>query len=211
MANVARSLNSIAGDIRNHHDKVKAAHGKALEHAKKAGEALSEAKEQVSHGEWATWLERNAPEVSDRTARVYMRIANNWEQIESKTAESADLSIDKATKLISKPKPAPAAIKDAGGGDDSIKGENVATEPPEPVSVAAPESADNTPDTDDVDELAGRAKEKKPGAEQVSVKERRAAYDGLGRVVRCLQSLGKLKPYKATLNQVAAEIKPPKN
>ena len=64
---------------------------------------------------------------------------------------------------------------------------------------------------DPVDEMAGKAKAKPNGSEQVTVKQRREAYSALGKVVRCLQDLGKLAPHKSTLNQVADEIKPPKD
>lgn len=48
----------------------------ALGHAIRAGELLIEAKGLVKHGEWLSWLAENFLG-SDRTARLYMRLATN--------------------------------------------------------------------------------------------------------------------------------------
>jgi hypothetical protein len=45
-----------------------------LEHYRRAGEMLNEAKDQVSHGSWTRWLTRNF-ELSQTQARRYMRLA----------------------------------------------------------------------------------------------------------------------------------------
>jgi hypothetical protein len=48
-----------------------------LEHYRRAGEMLIEAREQVSHGAWGTWLTKNF-DLSDRTARRYMLWARQF-------------------------------------------------------------------------------------------------------------------------------------
>jgi phage N-6-adenine-methyltransferase len=77
--------------------------GKALEHAMRCGDLLSEAKSTCKHGEWQGWIEEHF-EASARTAQGYMRIAKNRELVESKTGDSPVLSIDGALKLLAGPK-----------------------------------------------------------------------------------------------------------
>lgn len=55
-------------------DELEAADAAGLEHYRAAGEMLQEAKEQVKHGEWAGWLQRNF-HLSGRTAERYMALA----------------------------------------------------------------------------------------------------------------------------------------
>lgn len=71
----------------------------SLEHARAAGEALLSAKRLLSHGDWTPWVEKNFA-ASVRTARVYMRIASRWHEIEQKRQTSAVLSIDAAIKFL---------------------------------------------------------------------------------------------------------------
>jgi hypothetical protein len=54
-----RELTSIATLIRREHEAVATSMRKAVEHAITAGELLIEAKKQVKHGEWQTWLLAN--------------------------------------------------------------------------------------------------------------------------------------------------------
>lgn len=76
----------------------------AIHRAKRAGDMLNTAKGKVAHGEWLPWLAVNCPRLSERTARSYMRLAKNWEALESKSADSAVLTIDAALKLLAGPK-----------------------------------------------------------------------------------------------------------
>jgi hypothetical protein len=70
----------------------------SLEQAKLAGDLLLQAKSQVGHGHWLSWLEANM-EFSIRTAEVYMRISKCWPQI-AKFAGSANMSIEKILALL---------------------------------------------------------------------------------------------------------------
>ena len=49
----------------------------SIEHFRQAGVALSNAKDQVDHGEWRAWLKKNCPEISERTAQRYMKLAQS--------------------------------------------------------------------------------------------------------------------------------------
>ncbi|MEO2047200.1 MAG: DUF3102 domain-containing protein [Pirellulales bacterium] len=73
--------------------------GKALDHAMQCGDLFTEAKSTCKNGEWQGWLNEHF-DGSSRTARVYMRVADNRELIEAKRQSSAILSIDGAVKLL---------------------------------------------------------------------------------------------------------------
>jgi hypothetical protein len=78
---------------------TQAAH-RALEHARQAGDLLIEAKAVVPHGEWLPWLETNCPDVTERTAQAYMRVARRWPELEAKAQRVADLPIRQALALL---------------------------------------------------------------------------------------------------------------
>jgi hypothetical protein len=97
----SNSLGDLAARITTAHEQVGLAARNALEHAMAAGDLLAEAKDRVGHGRWETWLKiLNIP---PRTASHYMRLAENRELIEAKSANVADLTIAAALRLI-KPK-----------------------------------------------------------------------------------------------------------
>ena len=75
----------------------------ALEHAAECGRLLIEAKAQASHGEWLPWLNANTT-VSARQSQKYMRLANNWEQIEAKCEPDSHLTLTEAVTLLATPK-----------------------------------------------------------------------------------------------------------
>lgn len=62
------------------------------------GKRLAEAKEQLSHGEWLPWLEKEV-EFSERSAQQYMRL---WREY-GKSATVADLGCSKALILLGLP------------------------------------------------------------------------------------------------------------
>jgi hypothetical protein len=71
----------------------------ALEAAIYLGELLSEAKREAGHGNWLTWLQRNCPDLSERTARLYMQLHENREALKTATGV-ADLTVRAAVELI---------------------------------------------------------------------------------------------------------------
>jgi DUF3102 family protein len=91
-------------EINAAHNQVVNAERGTLEFALKAGKLLKIAKDANKHGEWATWLNLRCPEISERIASSYMRLAANEEKI--KTAAQAnrkrvsDLSIRETQRLI---------------------------------------------------------------------------------------------------------------
>lgn len=93
-----RSLDVLADEINEEHRQAEAAMTEALVHARNAGRGLNAAKDQTEHGEWGDWVRDNF-EGSERTARVYQRIARNWTKIENRQRD-ADLSIRGAVRLL---------------------------------------------------------------------------------------------------------------
>jgi putative heme iron utilization protein len=89
------ALEKLAEEINEEHRSFRRAFKATFRSALRAGDLLNEAKEQAGHGNWGAWIEENC-EFSERTARVYMRLANNRDKVEEmlKTAEPADLSIE---------------------------------------------------------------------------------------------------------------------
>lgn len=76
-------------------------------HAKRAGELLSDEKDDTPHGEWSEWLEDNF-DGSATTARGYIRIAKGWSVVEAWIKSNrqcvADLTLGGALRLLAKPK-----------------------------------------------------------------------------------------------------------
>jgi len=93
----SNSLVDLAARIRSHHDATKAALKTGIDHAMAAGDLLIEAKAQIPHGIWLPWLKEHCA-VSERTARLYMRLARNRSEIE--IGNVADLSVRGALALI---------------------------------------------------------------------------------------------------------------
>ena len=87
-----------------HHDKTKKAHNRALEHAKEAGAALIAAKNALgvgadrkdranygqTKGRWTRWLAEYF-RGSLSTARLYMKVARNWDTPELRKARANGL------------------------------------------------------------------------------------------------------------------------
>jgi len=106
--------------INEAHKEVVAAQQTSLQHAITAGTTLRACKDAIEHGEWTEWLDKNCPDISEETARLYMRLADpkNSDTLEKAAEENgntvADLSVRGAAKLLSKPQtPEQKAKRDA--------------------------------------------------------------------------------------------------
>jgi len=102
-------LPQLAEQINHHHRACEAAMNRGLDHALQAGRLLIEAKAQVNHGGWLPWLKENFVG-SDRTAQIYMRVADRWPEIEAKAQEPTLLTLDAASRLLTTPKAGPGPI-----------------------------------------------------------------------------------------------------
>jgi hypothetical protein len=88
------------------HKVVVSANKTSIEKAIEAGEMLKACKDSVSHGEWSKWLYDNCRDISDETARLYMRLADpkNAQKLEEAAKQNgnavADLSVRGAAQVI---------------------------------------------------------------------------------------------------------------
>jgi Protein of unknown function (DUF3102) len=104
------SLAALAERIRAEHEATAAAMHRGCEHAIAAGRLLIEAKALLRHGEWLPWLQEHC-QVSDRTARLYMRLARHAPELEANRQRVADLTVRAALDAL-----APVALPDIGRG-----------------------------------------------------------------------------------------------
>jgi hypothetical protein len=82
----------LAAEIRNAHGGVRKALKTAAECAVEAGRALIEAKSLLKHGEWLPWLKTHC-RLPERTAQLYMHVAEVTDQLGPKSATVADLGL----------------------------------------------------------------------------------------------------------------------
>jgi len=94
-------LANLATLIQQRHEAVAASLKEAVSNAIATGELLLEAKRQVGHGGWLPWLAENLPDIAERTAQAYMRIARA--PLEKRNAV-ADLPLREALAAIASPK-----------------------------------------------------------------------------------------------------------
>lgn len=100
------SLAELADAINQSHCFCQEKYKSSLLEARKAGEFLLIAKAKVKElpsGRWLPWLSEKCPDIPDRTARAYMQVARDWEEIE-KTATVADFGLKKALKALAESK-----------------------------------------------------------------------------------------------------------
>ncbi len=95
----SNSLPELAARIRAEHESACAAMKRGTEHAMAAGDLLIEAKAQLRHGQWLPWLAQYCA-MSDRIARLYMRLARERSRIETEIGNVADLTVRGAILLL---------------------------------------------------------------------------------------------------------------
>jgi Protein of unknown function (DUF3102) len=94
--------NALAAEINAEHEAAFGKAREAIEHARRAGELLLEAKAAVGHGKWLPWLKANC-HFGERTAQGYMRLASQWDRLQAKSATVADLGLRDALALLAEP------------------------------------------------------------------------------------------------------------
>ena len=125
----AEELSQLAAKARQAHGIVANSTKVVLQHAITAGNALNEAKSKVGHGKWLAWLEENCPDISNRTAERYMKLAEGqaklWKKLQDtdKFDTMSNLTINEALRLIDEPDGEQSASAEAqqteGHGDAS--------------------------------------------------------------------------------------------
>jgi Protein of unknown function (DUF3102) len=94
-----RSPSELPARVNDAHERVKQALQRGAEYAIEAGQLLLQAKATVRHGNWLEWVGANC-KFSERTAQLYMRLAEEAPRLESKTQCIADLTVNDAIKLL---------------------------------------------------------------------------------------------------------------
>lgn len=79
-------LADLVTQINAEHDIAESSAQSAIEHARRAGELLLQAKETVGHGAWLEWLAANV-RVGTRMAQNYMRLATELGKLSSEEAQ----------------------------------------------------------------------------------------------------------------------------
>ena len=94
---VPGSLDELAQRIRGEHGAAEGAAGQGVARATEAGRLLREAKSRVLHGGWLPWL-RDHCDVSERTARAYMRLSRHAAELEATAPRMKANDLPKRTK-----------------------------------------------------------------------------------------------------------------
>ena len=97
-------LPQLAIRINAAHRRAEEAVGQMLWDAREAGELLVKVKSSLKHGEFTRWINEHC-RFGERTARVYMRIAQRWEDLpQGKDGSALPVSLAKARRLLQEPK-----------------------------------------------------------------------------------------------------------
>ena len=112
-------LATLEGEIKENHDQFLVSFQTSIGHARRVGELLLTAKEQLSHGKFTDWVESRCP-FSAETARAYMRVARNGAIVEegSKRQFATGLTLTDVLKRLAKPR-AKKTASEGGGADTS--------------------------------------------------------------------------------------------
>lgn len=114
------SLGELRRIANRHHREYMGTHRKAMrDHARLSGLALIAIKKRMRHGHWTRWLEQNF-EGNPDTARVYMRVAREWDTLDDKLRTVGTLK-----QIREALRPEPEVPRDAPpleGDDDGTDG-----------------------------------------------------------------------------------------
>jgi hypothetical protein len=96
-------LDDLVTQINKAHGQVEQAFSSAMDHALVVGDLLLKAKSQLKHGEFKPWITNNC-EFSDRMARAYMRVAEQFPKLPDEERQRvADMSLRGVLKLFASP------------------------------------------------------------------------------------------------------------
>jgi hypothetical protein len=92
MKNNLDRLEKLANDINYEHDQVTQAVRESLEHARKAGALLAQAREQIVHSgqPWLAWLKDHC-QFAQTTANNYLRVFRHWDDLPTEGLASLSL------------------------------------------------------------------------------------------------------------------------
>jgi phage N-6-adenine-methyltransferase len=96
------ALSILATEINAEHEAAEHAINNSLQHARRCGELLIQARVKCGHGEWLPWLDANV-RVGARQAQKYMRLAERWPAI-SNANSGSHLGINEALAALAEPR-----------------------------------------------------------------------------------------------------------
>lgn len=88
--------------IRQEHAAVSAAAQSALQHALEAGRLLADARRNIPHGSWESYV-KDSCGIAPRTASLYLRLHRKRDRLPNRQ-HVADLSVRQAARLLEQPK-----------------------------------------------------------------------------------------------------------
>jgi len=99
---LSKSLSDLATIINEQHQQAEECITAGFYYALNAGQALTEAKQQLPHGQFADWVTKNC-QCSNRSAQRYMRAVKRWPEIQerSKATPVSHLTLNEGLTLIS--------------------------------------------------------------------------------------------------------------
>lgn len=98
------ALTALASEINAEHEAAERSINESLQHARRCGELLNDAKRQMKHGALGPWLADNF-HASRNTAIGYMKIARRWAEIvEANSQRVENLPIREALALLTTPR-----------------------------------------------------------------------------------------------------------
>jgi hypothetical protein len=117
-----------------------------VEHARLVGAALIQLKSRLKHGKWFGWLKKHF-KGSAESARLYMRIAKNWNLIVEHGLDRNGIMLEELQWVLSEsPGKRPGTEDDAESDDDEkTEDETITTEQP-PQIIPVKEDADELPE-----------------------------------------------------------------
>src|SRR5690348_7513992 len=80
-----------------------------IEHSRRAGELLIEARKELPHGAWLPWLAENF-EWAETTAYRYMKLARHWFALKAHSPRVAEMSLRHAWRMSLEGKPVPCEL-----------------------------------------------------------------------------------------------------
>ena len=101
MSKLVPQLPDLVTQINAEHAQARSAFRKGLDHAVACGKLLIRAKNSLPHGQWLPWLEEHCPDISERLAQRYMRVARDMPRIDTTNpTRVSDLSLHQALELL---------------------------------------------------------------------------------------------------------------
>src|SRR5262249_33551007 len=100
-SNPGPALPDLAQRIHAGYAEIEAAGRCFLERVRDVGRLLLAAKAQLLHGQWLPWIEAHCP-FAERTARLYMAVADRWEDVEANRQRVADMSLRGVVQLLAR-------------------------------------------------------------------------------------------------------------